>query len=341
MTPTSSSSTGQSGRRPGELLKELRRVLAPPGESSLTQDRLGDLLALSSDYIYKLEAGHKPILIQHVDELTLLRPEPEERAREFDRLLAELRAAAVAREAAKPSSGAAAKGAGGASTPPVSGAKTKLDTIEGKLDALANTTNAKLEMVEEKLDHVEKQLEGAGGTLDKANLKLDVISSKLDKEEAKLDKVEHVINSKLDKEGAKLDKVEREVTRVLWIVTGGAALFAVGCIALAGALLMKRSADGHEYALASISETREMGPKVKDDPIPKEGVPNQKHAPCDPSAGESTFYGLCWFSSGAIKPPCGKLFRSGDTCYAPVTANPQSPVGIPTPTNPGPRADAP
>jgi len=57
-----------------------------------------------------------------------------------------------------------------------------------------------------------------------------------------------------------------------------------------------------------------------DQEVPKQTLPRQKVAPCDEGLGQEAIYGNCWAWQGAVKPPCGRLFRHGDKCYAPVGA---------------------
>ena len=74
-----------------------------------------------------------------------------------------------------------------------------------------------------------------------------------------------------------------------------------------------------------------LGEKRLDQPIPVKTLPGQKVAPCDEGLGQETINGNCWFASRNVKPPCGRLFRKGDVCYAPVAADPAKPVPTPTP----------
>ena len=73
-----------------------------------------------------------------------------------------------------------------------------------------------------------------------------------------------------------------------------------------------------------------MGEKVPerryDQPIPTFTLPGQKVAPCDAELGEVAIHGNCWAWQGAVKPPCGRIFRHGDKCYRPIAADPQKPV---------------
>jgi hypothetical protein len=68
------------------------------------------------------------------------------------------------------------------------------------------------------------------------------------------------------------------------------------------------------------------GEKPLDQSIPKSTLPGQKVAPCNAALGQVAINGNCWFQSGAMKPPCGLLFRQGDACYAPVAAESKKPA---------------
>jgi len=67
------------------------------------------------------------------------------------------------------------------------------------------------------------------------------------------------------------------------------------------------------------------GEKPLDQPIPVKTLPGQRAAPCDTGIGQEEINGNCWAWMGAVKPPCGRLFRRGDKCYAPV-AEPKKPA---------------
>ncbi|HYV48717.1 MAG TPA: hypothetical protein VFA20_27855 [Myxococcaceae bacterium] len=69
------------------------------------------------------------------------------------------------------------------------------------------------------------------------------------------------------------------------------------------------------------------GEKPLDQAVPKFTLPGQKVAPCDAEFGQVAINGNCWANQGDVKPPCGRLFRHGDKCYAPVAADPKKPVG--------------
>jgi len=59
------------------------------------------------------------------------------------------------------------------------------------------------------------------------------------------------------------------------------------------------------------------GEKPLDQSIPVKLLPGQKAPPCDSRAFEEAINAGCWIGITA-KPPCGRYFRQGDKCYAPV-----------------------
>jgi len=71
------------------------------------------------------------------------------------------------------------------------------------------------------------------------------------------------------------------------------------------------------------------GPKrPAEQQVPTFTMPGQRVAPCDAELGMETIHGNCWVGVVSVKPPCGRLFRHGDICYAPVAADPKKPVEL-------------
>jgi hypothetical protein len=60
--------------------------------------------------------------------------------------------------------------------------------------------------------------------------------------------------------------------------------------------------------------------------VPKFTLPGQKVAPCDEGLGQEAIHGNCWVYIFSVKPPCGRLFRHDNKCYAPVAAEPKKPA---------------
>ncbi len=82
-------------RAPGEILRDIRRLLAPVGQKVLTQAKLAKMLNFTSHYVQRLEKGHARVQRHHVGLLAEFKVDPD-RADSFKRLVAEL-SAAVAR----------------------------------------------------------------------------------------------------------------------------------------------------------------------------------------------------------------------------------------------------
>jgi hypothetical protein len=68
------------------------------------------------------------------------------------------------------------------------------------------------------------------------------------------------------------------------------------------------------------------GEKPLDQPIPVKTLPGQRAAPCDTEIGQVEINGNCWVQIVAVKPPCKRLFRQGDACYAPVAVEAKKPA---------------
>jgi hypothetical protein len=68
----------------------------------------------------------------------------------------------------------------------------------------------------------------------------------------------------------------------------------------------------------SLIDVPAWGEKPLDQSIPMKLLPGQKAPPCDSQAFEEAINAGCWIGITA-KPPCGRYFRQGDKCYAPVT----------------------
>jgi hypothetical protein len=85
------------------------------------------------------------------------------------------------------------------------------------------------------------------------------------------------------------------------------------------------------YLRAVLGGVLDLGKKAEENWIPKSPYPGQKsEKDCDASIGEEAINGGCWVPVERSRkaPPCGKLFRHGDICYRPVTADPNKPVGM-------------
>jgi hypothetical protein len=140
---------------------------------------------------------------------------------------------------------------------------------------------------------------------------------------------------------ARLPRLSRAARRRITIAGSGAA---VGCFAVLVALLAgatrpgplmvvfpdKVQPDGSPSlldprVLLDMPEVSPVAPvawgeKPLDQSIPSGPFPGQKTPPCDASYRQEEINGGCWVPIGGGKPPCGKYFRRGDQCYAPVSA---------------------
>lgn len=138
------------------------------------------------------------------------------------------------------------------------------------------------------------------------------------------------LNAKLDSANTSLDKANKKLDstrRALWVLAASvAALALVSCLRLQG--LSQQSVPGSFTRLLGLSETPEMGERPVDMPVPKEPLPGAKRMPCDAEGGEIGINGGCYVIT-VIKPPCGrKLFRSGDSCYRAIAADPDKPMSL-------------
>jgi len=99
----------------------------------------------------------------------------------------------------------------------------------------------------------------------------------------------------------------------------------VGCLILLP-LIIAAARPPVRFAPESLLAMSEWGEKSWDQTIPVKTLPGQKVAPCDEGLGPVAINGNCWAAMALVKPPCGRLFRQGDLCYAPIAADPKKPV---------------
>jgi hypothetical protein len=132
--------------------------------------------------------------------------------------------------------------------------------------------------------------------------------------------------------------------RAFWTriaIAGSGAL--VGCLALLVAPLLAGAAPPGPLMVVVFSpagdDARRLDPrslfddmparwgeKPLDQTIPTWTLPGQKVAPCNEALAEEAINGNCWIASAKVKPPCGLLFRQGDTCYRPIAAEAKKPA---------------
>ncbi|HLL54872.1 MAG TPA: helix-turn-helix transcriptional regulator [Myxococcaceae bacterium] len=167
-------------RPPGEILSDLRKVLAPQGARKLTQAQLAERLSYNQEYVQAMETGRRPVQPHFVEELARL----DDDARfpdAFARLLEELRGSVAAywdAQAARPPDIGASPGAKLGTTVPAA-IESVASTLGGKLDALRDTMDGLSARSEGRLD-------GLGGKLDRTEGTLSALGGKLDRTEGTL-----------------------------------------------------------------------------------------------------------------------------------------------------------
>jgi len=148
-----------------------------------------------------------------------------------------------------------------------------------------------------------------------------------------------------------LRKLVERFRRASWkpiAITAGSGAF-VGCLAVLLAPLLPgranaavqagppviiipgAAADGSPLwfepgALLALSDPGGGPKRPTEQQVPVKTLPGQKVAPCDAELAQESIHGNCWAWMG-VTPPCGRLFRHGDKCYAPVAADPKKPDG--------------
>ncbi|HLL53540.1 MAG TPA: hypothetical protein VK447_08345 [Myxococcaceae bacterium] len=227
-------------------------------------------------------------------------------------------------------------------------ARGAFSLLTGKLDAVASDVLGSLLATDAKLD-------AASGKLDSAHAKLDSHSGKLQALSNKLD----TADAKLDSNGRKLDALLTEVAGIRAVLNGGLHVTGtvLGIVLLVGLMSaghqigsdMKRSETASATQLPPVSDTAkgatgatgieaylravlgsllDMGKKTEENWIPKNPYPGQKLAKdCDGRLAETPINGGCWVGTDKA-PPCELLFRHGDKCYRPASADPTKPVGM-------------
>jgi len=226
---------------------------------------------------------------------------------------------------------------------------SKLDALAsraaGKLDALACTVVSGLATLATAVMGIRSALDVVNGKLDRILGSLGVVAATVDDVNAKED-LAHLAR-------------EREHRSLLWAVGGLVGLLGVvflGGVAVllaSGRLAWAHREDTNSATTASVAQTPaplvvivngatgtminlraylgavlEMG-KKEENWIPKEPLPFQKLAKdCKASLGETVINGGCWVQVGNMAPPCGEIFRYGNACYRPVSADPTKPVGL-------------
>ncbi len=117
------------------------------------------------------------------------------------------------------------------------------------------------------------------------------------------------------------------VAVLVLVLPGVGAMVALGYRASTGG----RIATVADFLRTTLGVSLDLSKKAEELWIPKEPFPGQKlEKDCNPRQGEEAINGGCWVpvDRRRMAPPCGELFRHGDTCYRPVAADPTKPVGL-------------
>ena len=319
--------SSQPGRSPGQLLADLRRVLAPEGETVLTQARLAKRLGLSVDYLQKMEVGRKPLLIRHVDELAQIRP-AEARAQEFASLLAELRAAVVAR------------------------VETQLAQAESERDAAVDPEAIAAAVAAQlpKLD-VDALAAGIADKLPKLDPEAVAtsVAARIPTPRLDTDEVARKVADALPRPPDPPDPLALVRTVVIelvkaaardfgpWVGVGTAGgVMAVGCLVLMAAcrwpVVSNNNGQQEPYGSLINGIGAGMGEHKPVRLMPHKPLPYQATKPCQGSA--ATLYGACWIGTDKTAPCPPDQYEEGQKCYIPVAADPGVPV-TETPQVPG------
>jgi hypothetical protein len=166
-----------------------------------------------------------------------------------------------------------------------------------------------------------------------------------------------VIGKRLDAHGGKLDKLLSEVEAIRLALKGflhvTTTVLLIAGLGFAGWHQLRAGVSSGETASATLPPVgdaakgatgapgfvvylrtvlggvMDLGKKAEENWIPKTPYPGQKlEKDCNPDLGEKPINGGCWVYIFDVKPPCKLLFRHGDSCYRPVSADPTKPVGM-------------
>ncbi|HLL54597.1 MAG TPA: helix-turn-helix domain-containing protein [Myxococcaceae bacterium] len=185
-------------RAPGEILRDLRKVLAPEGSRKLTQGALAERLGYDEGYLQSIESGRRPLGPHLVDKLAQL----DDDARfpdAFARLIEELRASVEAHRAAEAARPPVIGGPPG-DKPASTGAPSEsvASKLEDKLDALRVTMDGLSARAKGRLD-------GLGGKLDRTEGTLSVLGNKLETTSVKTEATLGALRSEVDAASAKTE----------------------------------------------------------------------------------------------------------------------------------------
>jgi predicted nucleic acid-binding Zn-ribbon protein len=146
-------------RSPGEILRSIRKLLAPEGENALTQAKLAKMMSYTEQYIQRMETGHNPVQRKHVRLLSQFKVPPEH-AEAYARLLAELQAAVAQSD---PDAASIDRLPASAAAP--SSANERLQSLEAKVENGHATVEGELARLGSKLEDVKDQHDRSGAVL--------------------------------------------------------------------------------------------------------------------------------------------------------------------------------
>ena len=186
-------------RQPGEILCDLRKVLAPEGAQKLTQGELAKRLRYNKEYVQAMESGRKPIQTHFVEELARLDDDarfPDAFARLIEELRGSVAAYWAARAARPPDIGAPLSDrpalTGSVVESVASKLEEKLDTLRGTMDGLSA--------------RAEGRLDGLGGKLDRTEGTLSVLGNKLETTSAKTEATLGTLGGRVDHASARTEE---------------------------------------------------------------------------------------------------------------------------------------
>jgi len=213
--------------------------------------------------------------------------------------------------------------------------------METLASTIAAETNEKADTVHGKLDAASRNVEAVSAKVEQANEKLDTANLTLD-----------TVQANQNETNARLDKL-------MWAILGAGAFIGTGLVAVvallvwhhvsAPARLALTAWDSNVVVLGSLVERGElarplgefgeqlapygwsirgrasMGERKTGRRMPQQPLPHQAVGACPP--GATSINGACWLEMAKQQPPCLPGFYShGNACYAPLGADPKSPV---------------
>jgi len=238
----------------------------------------------------------------------------------------------------------------------------KLDTTSAKSEAALGTLGGKVDgasaRTEEALGALGREMEAASartdGQLSEVAANVADAGHKLDRTDAKVESVRTQAAQTEKKVTRKLDMV----IRALWanfglglvcaasfilhchrapsavqLAQGGAASIGVGqgAAEIARGVPKDRCIDNPSPPCLRVLGDDVSGHLGKTAPaekwFPAAPLEGQRLPPCDEGLGQEAISGGCWLRVDAVRPPCGRLYRKGDSCWVPIAADPKQPVG--------------